>query len=242
MVSLIRYNLGSWYPASERTTGSLRSFLLRCPTEAPFPGKPIWDSMFSLKVGFSRFCSGREPSVIATINQAHPTNGRDPQIGHGCGGMPTGLRAREIGFQAIAEALGLVVKAAVAITAIIAGGRLAGLSTALGAFLADLLLAETEFSLHVESDIAHIAAFYWVGMSIDPKLLVSNFPFVVGSLGLLLNGKSLLVALIGKLSGISIISAIRVGLLLAPGGEFAFVAFGETVNQLNSSKVVFNVE
>ncbi|KAL6225913.1 hypothetical protein ACLB2K_004762 [Fragaria x ananassa] len=147
-----------------------------------------------------------------------------------------------IGFQAIAEALGLVVKAAVAITAIIAGGRLAGLSTALGAFLADLLLAETEFSLHVESDIAHIAAFYWVGMSIDPKLLVSNFPFVVGSLGLLLIGKSLLVALIGKLSGISIISAIRVGLLLAPGGEFAFVAFGETVNQLNSSKVVFNVE
>lgn len=69
-------------------------------------------------------------------------------------------------------------------------------------------------------------------MSIDPKLLVSNFPIIVGSLGLLLGGKSLLVALIGKLSGISIISAIRVGLLLAPGGEFAFVAFGEAVNQV----------
>ncbi|OIW02062.1 hypothetical protein TanjilG_21111 [Lupinus angustifolius] len=95
-----------------------------------------------------------------------------------------------VGFQAIAEALGLAaVKAAVAITAIIAGGRLllrpiykqiaenqnaeifsantlfvilgtslltarAGLSMALGAFLAGLLLAETEFSLQVESDIA----------------------------------------------------------------------------------------
>lgn len=69
-------------------------------------------------------------------------------------------------------------------------------------------------------------------MSIDPKLLLSNFPIIVGSLGLLLGGKSLLVALIGKLSGISIISAIRVGLLLAPGGEFAFVAFGEAVNQV----------
>ncbi|XP_015888635.3 K(+) efflux antiporter 2, chloroplastic isoform X1 [Ziziphus jujuba] len=178
-----------------------------------------------------------------------------------------------IGFQAIAEALGLAaVKAVVAITAIIAGGRLllrpiykqiaenqnaeifsantlfvilgtslltarAGLSMALGAFLAGLLLAETEFSLQVESDIAPYRGlllglfFMTVGMSIDPKLLVSNFPVISGSLALLIVGKSLLVALVGRLFGISIISAIRVGLLLAPGGEFAFVAFGEAVNQ-----------
>lgn len=71
-------------------------------------------------------------------------------------------------------------------------------------------------------------------MSIDPKLLLSNFPVIAGSLGLLIGGKSLLVGLIGKLFGVSIISAIRVGLLLAPGGEFAFVAFGEAVNQVDS--------
>ncbi|KAF2554942.1 hypothetical protein F2Q68_00012650 [Brassica cretica] len=178
-----------------------------------------------------------------------------------------------IGFQAIAEALGLAaVKAAVAITAIIAGGRLllrpiykqiaenrnaeifsantllvilgtslltarAGLSMALGAFLAGLLLAETEFSLQVESDIAPYRGlllglfFMTVGMSIDPKLLLSNFPVVIGTLGLLIVGKTLLVVIMGKLFGISIISAIRAGLLLAPGGEFAFVAFGEAVNQ-----------
>ncbi|CAH8316492.1 unnamed protein product [Eruca vesicaria subsp. sativa] len=178
-----------------------------------------------------------------------------------------------IGFQAIAEALGLAaVKAAVAITAIIAGGRLllrpiykqiaenrnaeifsantllvilgtslltarAGLSMALGAFLAGLLLAETEFSLQVESDIAPYRGlllglfFMTVGMSIDPKLLLSNFPVVVGALGVLIVGKTILVVIMGKLFGISIISAIRAGLLLAPGGEFAFVAFGEAVNQ-----------
>ncbi|EOA19843.1 hypothetical protein CARUB_v10000089mg [Capsella rubella] len=178
-----------------------------------------------------------------------------------------------IGFQAIAEALGLAaIKAAVAITAIIAGGRLflrpiykqiaenrnaeifsantllvilgtslltarAGLSMALGAFLAGLLLAETEFSLQVESDIAPYRGlllglfFMTVGMSIDPKLLLANFPVIMGTLGLLLVGKTFLVAIIGKLFGISIISAVRVGLLLAPGGEFAFVAFGEAVNQ-----------
>lgn len=69
-------------------------------------------------------------------------------------------------------------------------------------------------------------------MSIDPKLLISNFPVIIGTLALLIGGKTLLVALVGRLFGISIISAIRVGLLLAPGGEFAFVAFGEAVNQV----------
>lgn len=69
-------------------------------------------------------------------------------------------------------------------------------------------------------------------MSIDPKLLLSNFPVITGMLGLLLGGKTILVALVGKAFGISLISAIRVGLLLAPGGEFAFVAFGEAVNQV----------
>lgn len=71
-------------------------------------------------------------------------------------------------------------------------------------------------------------------MSIDPKLLVSNFPVISGTLGLLIGGKTILVALVGRLFGISIISAIRVGLLLAPGGEFAFVAFGEAVNQVRT--------
>ncbi|CAN1237008.1 K(+) efflux antiporter 2, chloroplastic [Linum grandiflorum] len=178
-----------------------------------------------------------------------------------------------VGFQAIAEALGAAaVKAVVAITAIIAGGRLllrpiyrqiaenqnseifsantllvilgtslltarAGLSMALGAFLAGLLLAETEFSLQVESDIAPYRGlllglfFMTVGMSIDPKLLLSNFPVVMGTLGLLIVWKTLLVTLVGKVFGVSLISAIRAGLLLAPGGEFAFVAFGEAVNQ-----------
>ncbi|XP_025823309.1 K(+) efflux antiporter 1, chloroplastic isoform X2 [Panicum hallii] len=178
-----------------------------------------------------------------------------------------------VGFQAIAEAMGMAaVKAVAAITAIIAGGRLllrpiykqiaenrnaeifsantllvifgtslltarAGLSMALGAFLAGLLLAETEFSLQVESDIAPYRGlllglfFMTVGMSIDPKLLLSNFPAISVILGLLIFGKTLLVTFVGRLFGVSTIAAIRVGLMLAPGGEFAFVAFGEAVNQ-----------
>ncbi|CAK9170488.1 unnamed protein product [Ilex paraguariensis] len=224
-------------------------------------------------------------------------------MGEGCKVfvMVEGAMVFMVGFQAIAEALGLAaVKAIVSITAIIAGGRLlfrtsyygncsiasdkadqefqfllkdfyfgqftsklqrikmrkyslqihflvilrtsvltarAGLSMALGAFLVGLLLAETEFSLQVESDIAPYHGlllgvfFMTVGMSIDPKLLISNFPVMMGTLGLLICGKALLVALVGRIFGISIISAIRVGGLLAPGGEFAFLAFGDAVNQ-----------
>ncbi|KAG0562230.1 hypothetical protein KC19_9G128300 [Ceratodon purpureus] len=178
-----------------------------------------------------------------------------------------------VGFQAIAEALGLAaVKAAVAISAIIAGGRLllrpvykrmadnhnaeifaantllvvlgtsvltarAGLSMALGAFLAGLLLAETEFALQVESDIAPYRGlllglfFMTVGMSIDPKLLVAQFPKIMGALALLIVGKTLIVTGVGRLFGLSTVAAVRSGLFLAPGGEFAFVAFGEAVNQ-----------
>jgi len=178
-----------------------------------------------------------------------------------------------VGFNAIAEALGLAaVKAVVAITGIIAGGRLllrpiykrmadnhnaeifaantllvvlgtslltarAGLSMALGAFLAGLLLAETEFALQVESDIAPYRGlllglfFMTVGMSIDPKLFVSKFPVIVGTLGLLIVGKTLLVTGVGRYFGLSTVAAARAGVLLAPGGEFAFVAFGDAVNQ-----------
>jgi Kef-type K+ transport system membrane component KefB len=69
-------------------------------------------------------------------------------------------------------------------------------------------------------------------MSIDPKLLLSNFPMISMILGLLIIGKTLLVTFVGRVFGVSTIAAIRVGLLLAPGGEFAFVAFGEAVNQV----------
>eukprot|EP00246_Nothoceros_aenigmaticus_P004078 TRINITY_DN1541_c0_g1_i4.p1 TRINITY_DN1541_c0_g1~~TRINITY_DN1541_c0_g1_i4.p1 ORF type:complete len:375 (+),score=78.86 TRINITY_DN1541_c0_g1_i4:1074-2198(+) len=108
---------------------------------------------------------------------------------------------------------------------------------ALGAFLAGLLLAETEYALQVESDIAPYRGlllglfFMTVGMSIDPNLFIAKFPVILGALALLVWSKTLLVACVGRQFGLSTVVAVRAGLLLAPGGEFAFVAFGEAVNQ-----------
>ncbi|VAH54755.1 unnamed protein product [Triticum turgidum subsp. durum] len=104
----------------------------------------------------------------------------------------------------------------------------AGLSMALGAFLAGLLLAETEFSLQVESDIAPYRGlllglfFMTVGMSIDPKLFLSNFPAVSLILGLLIIGKTLLVTFIGRVFG----EAVNQGLLSPQLSSLLFLVVG----------------
>lgn len=72
-----------------------------------------------------------------------------------------------------------------------------------------------------------------VGMSIDPQLFISKFPVIAGALSLLLVGKTFMIASLGRVFGLSTVAALRAGLLLAPGGEFAFVAFGEAVNQVS---------
>nr|QKY15118.1 k(+) efflux antiporter (KEA) [Polytomella parva] len=113
--------------------------------------------------------------------------------------------------------------------------QLAGLSLALGAFLAGLVIAETEFALQVESDIAPYKGllmnlfFMGVGMEISPALLAQRWASVAVAIVLLIASKTYIMAAVGPLFGLSKTAALRAGLLLAPGGEFAFVAFGEAV-------------
>ena len=107
--------------------------------------------------------------------------------------------------------------------------QLAGLSLALGAFLAGLLLAETEFALQVESDIAPYKGllmglfFMTVGMEISVGLFFARMRVIVGGIALLLAGKAAVMAAVGPMFGLSRLVAARAGLLLASGGEFAFV-------------------
>lgn len=69
--------------------------------------------------------------------------------------------------------------------------------------------------------------FMTVGMEISVGLMISNWRAVCIQLVSLLIGKIAIMAAIGPLFGISRLTSFRSGLLLAPGGEFAFVAFGE---------------
>merc|ERR1719191_274056 len=111
--------------------------------------------------------------------------------------------------------------------------QMAGLSMELGAFLAGLLLAETEYHLQIESDIAPFRGlllglfFMTIGMQISFALLVEKFSVIMGALCALLVGKSLIILAVGWAFGLSRVSALRTGLYLASGGEFAFVLFGQ---------------
>lgn len=108
----------------------------------------------------------------------------------------------------------------------------AGMSMALGAFVAGLLLAETEYRRAVEATIEPFKGlllgvfFFSVGMTIDLVRLAAD-PLLIGALALgLILVKGLLTMLLARLFGTSWPVAIETGALIGPGGEFAFIVVG----------------
>ena len=107
--------------------------------------------------------------------------------------------------------------------------HLAGLSLALGAFVAGMLIAETEFKHQVETDIRPFhdvllgLFFVIVGTKLDPSLLIARWPLVLGLTLAPVLFKFLLVTLLTRLFGAAQGTALRTGLYLAQAGEFGFV-------------------
>jgi CPA2 family monovalent cation:H+ antiporter-2 len=109
--------------------------------------------------------------------------------------------------------------------------ELVGMSAALGAFLAGMLLAGTEFRHQVEADIQPFRGlflglfFISVGMTTDLGIVASHLAELLGVTVALLVGKALVLVLLGLAAGIGLAVASRLALTLAQGGEFAFVVF-----------------
>lgn len=107
--------------------------------------------------------------------------------------------------------------------------NLAGLSLALGAFLAGMLIAETEYRHQVDEDIKPFRDvllglfFVTIGMLLDLRVVAGNFPLVLGLLLGPLLFKFLLIAALSRVLGSSPGTALRTGLCLAQAGEFGFV-------------------
>jgi CPA2 family monovalent cation:H+ antiporter-2 len=107
--------------------------------------------------------------------------------------------------------------------------QLAGLSLALGAFVAGMLISETEYRHRVEEDIQPFRDvllglfFITIGMLLNVAVVVSNAPWVLVLFVLPLMLKLLLITGLARLFGASPGVAIRTGLGLAQAGEFAFV-------------------
>lgn len=122
------------------------------------------------------------------------------------------------------------------VTLSIAGATaMAGLSMALGAFLAGLLLAETEYRHEVEVTVEPFKGllmglfFMSVGMGIDLRAIAQEPLWIASSVVGLLLLKSAVTAAVLRAGGLSWGQALEGGTLLGQGGEFAFIVIGSAL-------------
>jgi CPA2 family monovalent cation:H+ antiporter-2 len=114
--------------------------------------------------------------------------------------------------------------------------HMAGLSLALGALIAGLLLAETEFKHEVELMVEPFKGllmglfFMTVGMGMDALQVIEAPLWLGAALALLVLVKGVVIAPLLRLGGLSWGRAIEGGLLLGQGGEFAFIVVGYAVS------------
>jgi monovalent cation:proton antiporter-2 (CPA2) family protein len=107
----------------------------------------------------------------------------------------------------------------------------AGLSAALGAFIAGALLADSEYRHQIEADIAPFEGlllglfFIAVGMSIDLTVLLGEPLTLLAIVAVLIIVKATVLYAAGRWWGLKSSSARRLGLVISQGGEFAFVLF-----------------
>lgn len=105
----------------------------------------------------------------------------------------------------------------------------AGLSTALGAFLAGVLLSETEYRHQVEVDVAPFKGllvglfFITVGMTIDVRVIWAEIDSILLMVAVLLVVKAVILFAACRLFGVPLAVTVEAAILLAQAGEFAFI-------------------
>ncbi len=113
-----------------------------------------------------------------------------------------------------------------------------GLSAALGAFIAGVMLADTPYRHELEADIEPFRSillglfFVSVGMMLDLGAVAERPFFVVGFAILLIAVKTTIIFGLGRLVGMTWRGALALGLLLSQGGEFAFVLYAQAQSAL----------
>lgn len=112
------------------------------------------------------------------------------------------------------------------------------LSTALGAFIAGVMLADSPYRHELEADIEPFRAvllglfFVAVGMMLDLDAVVARPFFVVGMALALIATKAAIIFLIARIARMEWRTALALGLLLSQGGEFGFVLFAQAQKAL----------
>ena len=108
-----------------------------------------------------------------------------------------------------------------------------GLSTALGAFIAGVMLADTPYRHELEADVDPFRSillglfFVAVGMMVDLGVIAERPLFVVAAAAALIITKTAIIMGLAALFGMPWRGALALGLLLSQGGEFGFVLFAQ---------------
>ena len=112
-----------------------------------------------------------------------------------------------------------------------------GLSMAMGAFLAGVLLSESSFRHQLEADIEPFRGlllglfFLGVGMALDLNVVAQNWKLIVSGVLALMAAKAAVIYGVARLAKSSHADALERAVLMAQGGEFAFVLFSAAASQ-----------
>ncbi|MFN3165476.1 MAG: cation:proton antiporter [Phycisphaeraceae bacterium] len=104
-----------------------------------------------------------------------------------------------------------------------------GISPAMGAFVAGVLLGGSPFAVQIRADVTSLRTlfvtlfFASVGMLGEPAWVLANWPVVGGTVAAIIVGKAMVVALVVRMLGHGSATALASGLCLAQVGEFSFV-------------------
>lgn len=117
-----------------------------------------------------------------------------------------------------------------------AGMQAAGLSMAMGAFLAGVLLSESTFRHQLEADVEPFRGillglfFLSVGMSLDLALVLADWPLIFAGVGAFMVVKAIAIYAIARVFKSDHREALMRAALFAQGGEFAFVLYGAALS------------
>jgi len=137
-------------------------------------------------------------------------------------------------FRILANAKAREVMTAAALLVVLGAAllmQLGGLSMAMGAFLAGVLLSESTFRHQLEADIEPFRGlllglfFLGVGMSLDLPVVARNWPLIVAGVLAMMVVKALCIYGVARLARSSHADAVDRAVIMAQGGEFAFVLF-----------------
>ncbi|WP_329842528.1 monovalent cation:proton antiporter-2 (CPA2) family protein [Stenotrophomonas sepilia] len=137
-------------------------------------------------------------------------------------------------FRVLAESKAREVMTAAALLVVLGAAllmQLSGLSMAMGAFLAGVLLSESTFRHQIEADIEPFRGillglfFLSVGMALDLGVVAGNWQLILGLVLALMAAKALCIYVVARIMGSDHAQALDRGVLMAQGGEFAFVLF-----------------